>query len=121
LDNSTLRFLLTALGAVLMSIAPAPVATASDKETEELISIDKKMQSAFVDRDIATLEKILAEDYVLVLSSGTERTKAEVLADVASPDNQWEINETSDWNVRVPGNTAIVVVAPERRGPRQGV
>lgn len=115
-----LRFLLTAFSVALLITASAPNAAASDKDLKELISIDKKMQRAFVDRDIATLEKIFTDDYVLVLSSGTERTKKEVLADVASPENHWEINETSDWKVRVHGDTAIVVAMLHQKGVDHG-
>ena len=121
MDNSTLRFPLLAFAVTLMNLTILPIAAAaSDKETEELISIDQKMQRAFVDRDIAALEKIFTDDYVLVLSSGTERTKAEVIADVASPDNRWEINETSGRKVRVHGDTAIVVAMLHQKGVDHG-
>ncbi len=78
------------------------------------------MQRAFVDRDVATLEKILTDDYVLVLPSGTERTRAPILADVASPDIVFEINESSGWEVRVHGDTAIVVALLHQKGTSHG-
>ena len=55
-----------------------------------------------------------------MLSSGKERTKAEVIADVASPDNRWEINETSGWQVKVHGDMAIVVATLHQKGVDHG-
>lgn len=95
-------------------------ASAADDDIAQLIAIDKAMQRAFVDRDLATLERIFTEDYVLVVSSGRETSRAEVLANVASPEASWEINETSDWKVRVHGDTAIVIATLHQKGTDHG-
>ncbi|HKE48781.1 MAG TPA: nuclear transport factor 2 family protein [Rhodanobacteraceae bacterium] len=103
--------------ALLCAANSAPCA-ASD--TDDLIATDKRMQRAFVDRDVAALKEIFTDDYVLVLSSGTERTKAMILADVASPETRWEINETSGWQVKVHGDMAIVVATLHQKGVDHG-
>jgi hypothetical protein len=78
------------------------------------------MQHAFVDRDIAALDEIFTDNYTIVFSSGTERTKAMILADVTSPDIRWEINETSGWQVKVHGDMAIVVATLHQKGVDHG-
>ena len=71
----------------------------TDKHVE-LIAVDKRMQRAFVDKDVAVIDSILTDDYVLVLSDGSERTKTDILNELRSTNAHWEINETSGWEVR---------------------
>ena len=94
--------------------------TAAANDVDQLIATDKRMQRAFVDRDVAALEQIFTDDYVLVVASGNERTKTEVISEVKSPDVRWEINETSGWKVRVHGDTGIVVATLHQKGVYHG-
>jgi ketosteroid isomerase-like protein len=106
------------LAAAVAAAAPAP--GAGNGDVDQLISTDQRMQRAFVERDVATLDKIITDDYLLVASSGAERRKPAILAEVASPDVVYEINESSDWAVRVHGDTAIVVALLHQKGTDHG-
>ena len=108
------------LKAMVTAIALLGASTASASDTDDLIATDKRMQRAFVERDVATLDKIITDDYLLVASSGAERKKPAILAEVASPEVVYEINESSDWNVRVHGDTAIVVALLHQKGVDHG-
>jgi ketosteroid isomerase-like protein len=99
---------------------PASVATTTDRDVADLIAADQRMQHAFVTRDLAALREIFTDDYVLVVSSGAERSKAMVLAEVASPQVHWDINRSSGWAVRVHGDCAIVVATLHQKGIEQG-
>jgi Domain of unknown function (DUF4440) len=96
----------------------AAMAAESDytDEQQQLIAVDKRMQRAFVDKDIAALDGILTDDYILVLSDGSERTKSEVLKDAKSPDSRWEVNDTSGCEVKIHGPVAIVVASLHQKG-----
>ena len=107
------RLARTFAAALALGAASSP-AVADD--AADLIATDKRMQRAFVDRDVAALEEIFTDDYVLVLWNGVERTKAEVLREVRDPENRWEVNETSGWQVRVHGDLAIVVATLHQKG-----
>ncbi len=107
------RLLLTA--STLLHAASAMATDISD-----LIATDQRMQRAFVDRDVAVLDEILTDDYVLVLASGAERRKAQILDAFASTETTWETNETGDWQVRVHGDTAIVVATLHQKGIDHG-
>jgi len=112
---------LCAFAASLGLVAAAGHApAASSRDVSDLIATDQRMQRAFVERDLATLREIFTDDYVLVVSSGAERSKAMVLAEVASPDVRWEINESRGWVVRVHGDTAIVVATLHQKGIDHG-
>jgi ketosteroid isomerase-like protein len=116
MSNCTLA---AALALAIAGLAPHAAVAAGD-DVARLIEIDKRMQRAFVDRDIEALREIFTDDYILVVSSGEERNKAEVIAEVASPDVRWEVNATSDWVVRVHGDTAILVANLHQKGVRHG-
>ena len=111
--NRTATATLAALA--LLGSTPALADDAAD-----LIATDKRMQRAFVDRDVAALEEIFTDDYVLVLWNGTERGKREILDSVRSPDTTWEVNETSGWDVKVRGDLAIVVATLHQKGVDHG-
>lgn len=106
--------------ALTMAVFAPHVAAAARDDVARLIEIDKRMQRAFVDRDLEALREILTDDYILVVSSGEERNKEKVIAEVASPHMSWEVNETSDWAVRVHGDTAIVVANLHQKGVDHG-
>jgi ketosteroid isomerase-like protein len=73
-----------------------------------------------VTRDLTALREIFTDDYVLVVSSGAERSKEMVLAEVESPQVRWEINRSSGWAVRVHGDCAIVVATLHQKGLDHG-
>jgi ketosteroid isomerase-like protein len=93
---------------------------AASGDIDALIATDKRMQRAFVERDVATLDRIITDDYLLVASNGAERRKPAILAEVTSPDVIYEINESSEWAVRVHGDTAIVVALLHQKGVDHG-
>ena len=105
---------------LVIALALIAATDAYANDTDDLIATDKRMQHAFVTRDVAALDEIFTDDYTIVLSSGAERTKAMILADVASPDTRWEINETSGWEVKVHGDMAIVVATLHQKGVDHG-
>ena len=116
---SNCKLTAAALALTIAGLAPHAAVAAGD-DVARLIEIDKRMQRAFVDRDLEALREIFTDDYILVVSSGEERNKAEVIAEVASPEVRWEVNETSDWVVRVHGDTAILVANLHQKGVHRG-
>ena len=105
---------------IIATVALLAATSASANDTEDLIATDKRMQRAFIDRDVATLDRIITDDYLPVASSGAERGKPAILAEVASPDVVYEVNQSSDWEVRVHGDTAIVVALLHQKGVDHG-
>jgi len=97
-----------------------PSASGVDRDVADLIAADQRMQHAFVARDLTALREIFTDDYVLVVSSGEERSKTMVLAEVESPQVSWEINRSSGWAVRVHGDCAIVVSTLHQKGVDNG-
>lgn len=115
-----LAFALGAAVAASLPVVGLGLARAADDDVAQLIAIDKQQQRAYIDRDVAALNRIFTDDYMLVNGAGREWSKAELLSIMASPDSHWEINETSGWKVRVHGDTAIVVATLRQKGVLQG-
>ena len=110
----------TAAAIALFGVAISAIAANGASDVDQLIATDKRMQRAFVDKDVAALEEIFTDDYVLVVSSGSERSKAMILAEVNSADTRWEVNESSGWTVRVHGDMAIIVATLHQKGIDHG-
>ncbi len=78
------------------------------KTEQEVRQMIEKYRAAFLRRDIPTLEKIWADDYVFVNASGEVLTKAQRLANLKSGQTSLEsINEEEKPTVRVYQNSAV--------------
>ena len=115
-----LRHALLAALALAAANAPVLAAPGDAADVQALIDTDKRQQHAYITRDWKALDEIFTDDYVLVLWNGKQRTKAEILANAALPGSQWEINETSNWQVRIHGDLGIVVAELHQKGVNEG-
>src|SRR5438270_1511509 len=82
-----------------------------DGDIAQLIALDRAMQRAVVDRDAKTFAGFFTEDYVLVSASGKLYKKADVVAEITSPEVHYDVNESSDVSVRVQGDTGLVIAS----------
>jgi len=92
----------------LATMTPINRTRASSKDDRDVVAaLDREYQAAVKNNDAATMERILADDFVLVTGSGKIYTKADMLADARSGD-QYEHNEEETQVVRVWDDTAVV-------------
>jgi ketosteroid isomerase-like protein len=114
-----------AIGMVLLSFAFAQSAPGqnaensnSEKEVREMI---EKYRTALLQRDIAALEKIWADDYVFVNVSGELLTKAQRLANAKSGATTLDsIKEEENITVRVYQNSAVATSRVTIKGQYSG-
>ena len=78
------------------------------KLEKEVLEVDTQRADAYVNGDVATLERILADDCSYVHPSGKVETKAELLAGFKARDRKYKSIKRDDVVVRIYGNTAIV-------------
>jgi ketosteroid isomerase-like protein len=81
-----------------------------------LVSTNK----ANVDKDVQTMDRILAEDWVGLSSEGKTRTKASEIAEVKSGASTYQSVELGPMKVRVFGNTAIVTGSDTEKSTYNG-
>jgi ketosteroid isomerase-like protein len=104
-----MKFLHARLLATLLLAALLPSVTASAQETvRELQKLERELVAAIGRGDLATYDRIVADDYVAFPATGEEATKAEILASYRSGARRYTDLTIFDVNARVFGNTAIV-------------
>jgi ketosteroid isomerase-like protein len=84
-----------------------------------LMQMERDGNEATVKKDAATLDKLLADDWLYQGTDGTE-TKAEALADLKSEDQKIDSITLGDMKVRVFGNTAIVTGSEDEKSSYKG-
>jgi ketosteroid isomerase-like protein len=89
-------------------------------DAPRLRSQELELNRAISQRDARRVSDLLADDWVMVNGAGRVRTKAEVLADIAQPDVEFQENETRDVMVRVWGDTAVITGTLHQRYRQRG-
>jgi ketosteroid isomerase-like protein len=86
--------------------APAPSASVE----KELIKLENDWNNALVKRDVAALNRDMADDWTYIdPDSGTLVTKAQALASLKSGEDVYTSAVGDEWKVRVYGDAAVVV------------
>jgi ketosteroid isomerase-like protein len=92
--------------------------TEDDKQI--VAALDTRYQAAVKQNDAATMDRILADDFILVTSSGKTYSKSELLNEARSARIIYEHQEDSDKTVRLWGDTAIVTAKLWEKGTDNG-
>lgn len=93
---------------------------ALDDDKKTVAALDAEYQDAVKRNDAATMDRILADDFVLVTSSGKTYTKSDLLDDAKSGRSTYEHQEDTDKTVRIWGDTAIVTAYLWEKGTEAG-
>jgi ketosteroid isomerase-like protein len=95
---------------IVVAILSAPVAMAASPRDDraQLLALEREWDTAVVERDVATLNRILADDFMLIWINGQVSGKREMLGNVAARKAEIDPFETEDVIVRIYGNTAIL-------------
>ena len=83
-------------------------------------ALDTRYQAAVRTHDIATMNQILADDFVLVTGKGRIYTKDDLLREAGAPDVIYEHQEDTDQTIRLWGNTAVVTALLWAKGTDKG-
>jgi ketosteroid isomerase-like protein len=117
--HTIVPFAALAAGAILAAGAPV---RSPERDAAEVAALDTTYQAAVEQNDAATMDRILADDFVLVLGTGTVHTKAELLEEARSKSITWDVQRELDGSqkVRVWGDTAVVTAKLRVKGTREG-
>lgn len=75
----------------------------------DLLETERKWAAAHLDLDLEVLEDILADQYRQIQSDGTVIGKEELLASYRSDHRRWEIAKGDHYEVRLLGDTALLI------------
>jgi ketosteroid isomerase-like protein len=116
------RLFLLAATALCLLAAMAAGATLSDASDDEktVAALDTQYQAAVERNDAATMDRILADDFVLVMGSGQTQSKADLLAEARSGRTIYERQDDTLQTVRVWANTAVITARLHAKGTENG-
>src|SRR6266576_802781 len=80
----------------------------SNSDEAAVAALDTQYQAAVKINDAATMDRILADDFVLVTGKGVTYNKADLLKAAREKSTTYEHQEDTKQTVRVWGNTAVV-------------
>jgi ketosteroid isomerase-like protein len=83
---------------------------------QEVMAAEYAWTAAHLHGDFATIERLMAEDYIKIQPDGAVANKADVLATFETGERNWDVVGGDEYNVRIYGDTVIVVGRWTARG-----
>jgi ketosteroid isomerase-like protein len=81
---------------------------------QEVLQFERDACKAFLDADVAALERVLTPDFTLTLSNGDVSTRADEINELHSGKVHYDVFENYDMLARVYGNDTAVVLGKTR-------
>jgi len=92
-------------------------AHASIEDDKKLVAaLDTQYQSAVEKNDAASMDRFLADDFILVTGAGKIYTKADLLEDARGGHTRYEHQSDTEQTVRVWENTAVITAKLWEKG-----
>ena len=93
----------------------------SIKDIEAIVAaLDTEYQAAVKNNDADTMDRILADDFILVTGRGNVYNKTDLLNTAKNKDVIYEHQEDTQQTVRVWGDTAVITALLWQKGLNQG-
>lgn len=94
---------------ILAVLASAPAyAQSQDAADQAVLKEYRALAEAQFKKDRATMERLMADDYVYTHSNGAVNDKAADIKETISDDIKWTDRKSEDLKVRTYGNVAVV-------------
>jgi len=85
-----------------------------------LAALDTEYQAAVKANDAVTMDRILADDFILVTGRGAVFTKEDLLTSARNKEVIYEHQEDTQQTVRIWGDTAVVTALLWQKGTNNG-
>ena len=100
--------------------APNPGAAQKDASTSKILALENQWNAAYQRSDIAAMNSLLADDFVITIEDGSTFSKPGYIAHNGNSTVHVEVSDMSDVKVRLHGNTAVVTGAYHEKGTDKG-
>src|SRR5512138_857932 len=94
--------------------------SASEDDKKLVAELDAQYQAAVQKNDAATMDKLLADDFILVTGKGKTYTKSDLLKQARGGQVVYEQQDDTDQTVRVWGDTAVITARLRAKGNDRG-
>jgi len=120
------------IAVVVAGLSIAPVRAAQESRTredaapplsaaeQELVTLERAWDAAFVAKNVRFIERIIADDFVVIYGDGRRGDKAAELAETLDFDQQVDSSVLDEFRVRIYGETAVVGFSRHMTGPKGG-
>lgn len=89
-------------------------------DKDQIIEADKQLNLLITQHNAQKAESFYASDFILTTSSGVVKLKKDILTEIATPELQLEVNETSNVTVRILETTAVLTGMLHQKGSYKG-
>jgi ketosteroid isomerase-like protein len=111
----------TLLAGALSAVAlHGAMGSSAGDDAKVVAALDTQYQSAVFKNDSATMDHILADDFVLVTGSGKVFNKTDLLNEAREGHRTYELQQDTAQTVRVWGDTAVVTAKLSAKGTENG-
>jgi ketosteroid isomerase-like protein len=114
------RIIVAFASALLTTSMSTPANALSSDDEKTVAALDTQYQAAVEKNDAVTMDRILADDFVLVTGTGKTFTKADLLKDARNKTAVYERQDDSNQTVRVWGDTAVITALLWAKGTEGG-
>ncbi|HEV8258710.1 MAG TPA: nuclear transport factor 2 family protein [Casimicrobiaceae bacterium] len=108
-----------AMGTLMMTTPTLSHASPQD-DAKTVAALDTEYQAAVKNNDAAAMDRILADDFILVTGRGKVYNKADLLKSARDKDAVYEHQEDTEQTVRIWGDTAVITALLWVKGTQDG-
>jgi ketosteroid isomerase-like protein len=107
---------------LFLATSAATISAPQEKSesVSKILALENKWNEAYKQGDVATMNSLLADDFIITVEDGTTFSKPGYIAHSADSENRVLISDMSDLKVRMHGNTAVVTGAYHEKGTSKG-
>lgn len=105
---------------IMLAIGVNRMNASADEDKKAVAALDIQYQAAVEKNDAATMDRILADDFILVTGNGKTFTKADLLKEARKGTAVYEHQSDTEQTVRVWGDTAVVTAKLWEKGTQDG-
>src|SRR6188474_1523377 len=104
----------TATLIAVLAVFACRLSLAQTPSHQEVVQFERDACKAFLDADVAALERVLTPDFTLTLSNGEVSTRADEINELQSKKVHYDVFENYDMLPRLYGSDTAVVVGKTR-------
>jgi ketosteroid isomerase-like protein len=105
----------------VLAIAVSAAGQGGDrKNPQSLIQLERSWNEAFYRKDVAFLERVLADEFIATYEDGSQGDKVKEISLTKTFNQQVDSARQDDFVVKLYGDTAVVWFTLHLLGPKQG-
>jgi ketosteroid isomerase-like protein len=114
------RLSLVVIAALALDALDLGVAQSKAGPSSKILALETKWNEAYKHGDVATMESLLADDFVITVEDGRTFSKSGHIAHNADSALHVEISDMAEVKVRMHGSVAVVTGAYHEKGTSKG-